>query len=315
MSGFASITGQPDFVYSDNASFDGTTRGGGLTTNGQLWIGATALPNVRVGSITGSSGITVTNGAGTIDISLSGGGSAVDSIGTQFGTNPITPTAAGLVTINGATVAAGTSPVKSNGTGANTMAIEVQISQALAATDATKIGLCNFNSSNFSVDANGFVGLSGFNCAFSAFLPSSDANVTGDNTLFALGSVTALTELYDIGSNFNTNGTFTAPATGIYSFVMNMYLSGVGAAHNSFGMRLYGGTPAMEYIVSNMNGQPVVINGENVTFNGSCQIMMTAGDTLTSAITVSGGAKTVGMVGFNAGRPSYFTFFSGARIG
>lgn len=94
-------------------------------------------------------------------VALAGGGLAIDSIGTQTGTNPIVPTAAGLVTINGAVVAAGTNPVRSDGTGANTMAIEVQISQAIAATDATKIGLSNFNSSHFSVDANGFVALAG----------------------------------------------------------------------------------------------------------------------------------------------------------
>lgn len=92
-------------------------------------------------------------------VSLTGGGLAIDSIGTQTGTNPIVPTAAGLVTINGAVVAAGTNPVRSDGTGANTMAIEVQISQALAATDATKIGLSNFNSAIFTVDGNGFVSL------------------------------------------------------------------------------------------------------------------------------------------------------------
>lgn len=92
-------------------------------------------------------------------VTLIGGSAAVDSIGTQTGTNPIVPTAAGLVTINGAVVAAGTNPVRTDGTGANTMAVEVQISQALAATDATKIGLSNFDSAAFTVDANGFVQL------------------------------------------------------------------------------------------------------------------------------------------------------------
>lgn len=94
-------------------------------------------------------------------VTLLGGGQAIDSIGTQTGTNPIAPTAAGLVTINGATVAAGTNPVRSDGTGANTMAIEVQISQAIAASNATNIGLSAFDSTSFSVDANGFVQLKG----------------------------------------------------------------------------------------------------------------------------------------------------------
>lgn len=94
-------------------------------------------------------------------VTLAGGGLAIDSIAVQTGTSPIVPTAGGLVTINGAVVAAGTNPIRSNGTGANTMAMEIQISQALAATDATKIGLCNFNSAQFTVDANGFVSTSG----------------------------------------------------------------------------------------------------------------------------------------------------------
>lgn len=93
-------------------------------------------------------------------VTLAGGGQAIDSIAVQTGTSPIVPTGAGLVTINGAVVAAGTNPVRTDGTGANTLAVEVQISQAIAATDATKIGLSNFNSADFSVDANGFVSLS-----------------------------------------------------------------------------------------------------------------------------------------------------------
>lgn len=90
-------------------------------------------------------------------VSLAGGGLAIDSVAVQTGTSPIVPTSAGLITINGAVVAAGTNPVRSDGTGANTLALEVQISQAVAATDATKVGLCNFNSAQFTVDANGFV--------------------------------------------------------------------------------------------------------------------------------------------------------------
>lgn len=112
-------------------------------------------------------------------VSLSGAGNAIDSIGVQTGTNPIVPTAAGLVTINGAVVASGTNPVRSDGTGANTMAIEVQISQALAATDATKIGLSNFDSAAFDVDANGFVQLSGGGVAATSFEVQSN---TGPGT-------------------------------------------------------------------------------------------------------------------------------------
>ena len=118
-------------------------------------VGASALINNGVSHFNAAQFSVDSNGF----VSLGGGGLAIDAIGTQTGTNPIVPTVAGLVTINGAVVAAGTNPVRSDGTGANTMAIEVQISQALAAQDATKIGLSNFDSSMFTVDANGFVTL------------------------------------------------------------------------------------------------------------------------------------------------------------
>ena len=93
-------------------------------------------------------------------VTLAGGTTGVDSVAVQTGTSPILPDGTGLITINGAVVAAGVNPVRSDGTGVNTLAIEVQTSQALAATDATKIGLCNFDSEEFQVDANGFTNFS-----------------------------------------------------------------------------------------------------------------------------------------------------------
>lgn len=51
MGGFSSITGDESIMNADNASFDGTERGGKMTTNGQLWIGSTASPHVKKGTI------------------------------------------------------------------------------------------------------------------------------------------------------------------------------------------------------------------------------------------------------------------------
>lgn len=94
-------------------------------------------------------------------VTLKGGTEAIDSIGVDAtsggGTNPVLPTAAGLVTVNGATVAAGTNPIRTVSTAVNVYQVQAQISQAIASTDATKIGLCNFNSAQFTVDTNGFV--------------------------------------------------------------------------------------------------------------------------------------------------------------
>lgn len=97
-------------------------------------------------------------------VSLIGGGEALDSIGVDTtsgtGTNPVLPTLAGLITVNGATVVAGTNPIRTVSTAPNVYQIQVQISQALAAGDSTRIGLSNFSSTDFAVSADGFVTLS-----------------------------------------------------------------------------------------------------------------------------------------------------------
>lgn len=96
------------------------------------------------------------------------GSGFIQKVNLQTGTTPITPTA-GAITLNGAVVSAGTNPIRTDGTGVSTAAIEVQITQALAATDATKIGLANFDSAAFDVDANGFVQLNGGGIAVTSF--------------------------------------------------------------------------------------------------------------------------------------------------
>jgi uncharacterized OsmC-like protein len=174
----------------------------------------TAVPAANILNVLGGVGCTTSASGNTINVSLGGGGVAVDSIGTQTGTNPITPTAAGLVTINGAVVAAGTNPVRSNGTDANTLAVEVQISQALAATDATKIGLCNFNSTNFSVDANGFV------TALSGGIFS---------WVEETGATRALVVNQGVIGNRGTAQTFTLPDTAAQGSIIRIVQVGAGA--------------------------------------------------------------------------------------
>jgi len=165
MAGFAN-----DIVYANNGDFSiaGSSKGqaaNGLLTNGQMWIGATALnvggTHINVGTVVSPLGtITIGYASPNITLDITGGAAAIEKINLQTGTSPIVP-AAGIITFNGAVVAAGTNPVRTDGTGANTMALEVQTSQALAAADATKIGLSNFDSASFSVAATGFVTMAG----------------------------------------------------------------------------------------------------------------------------------------------------------
>ena len=80
MGGFSNISnGLGTVLNANNASFDGTIQGGILSTNGQLWIGSTALnvgnTNVNVGTITSPLG-TITVGYSspniTLDVALGG---------------------------------------------------------------------------------------------------------------------------------------------------------------------------------------------------------------------------------------------------
>lgn len=165
MPGFSSITGQESVMFADNASFDGTKRGGVITTDGQFWIGNSVSPRVRVGTITSPLGtIAIGYAAPNITIDLAGGGTGIDSIGvdasTPPGTNPVLPTAGGLVTITGGQVAAGVigaNVIRTDSLAANTFTIEIQRSQAVATSTVADNGVSHFNSNHFSVDADGFV--------------------------------------------------------------------------------------------------------------------------------------------------------------
>lgn len=70
--------------------------------------------------------------------------------------------ALGILQILGVSTVSGSVPVSTSAPGSsNIVDINIQRSQAIAATDATKVGLAAFNSAQFTVDANGFVSTSG----------------------------------------------------------------------------------------------------------------------------------------------------------
>ncbi len=60
-------------MYADNVDFSGASPvAAKVTLDGQLLIGSTAAPNIRVATLTAGAGATITNGAGTITIGLAG---------------------------------------------------------------------------------------------------------------------------------------------------------------------------------------------------------------------------------------------------
>ncbi len=161
MSGF-----ENDIMLAKNLNFDeagAKPHLGIIDAAGKFPIGTGATqptPEILGGTLTSPLGtLTIGYSSPNITVDLTGGSIDIDSVAVQTGTSPVLPNAAGLITFNGAVVAAGTNPVRTDGTGVNTYALEVQTSQAIAAADATKIGLSNFDSSSFAVAATGFVTL------------------------------------------------------------------------------------------------------------------------------------------------------------
>lgn len=88
------------------------------------------------------------------------GGASIDFIDLQTGVSPIAPVG-NTIQFNGAVVAAGTNPVQTDGTAGDTMALEVQLTQAIPATNIANVGLAAFDSAFFAVDASGFVTFTG----------------------------------------------------------------------------------------------------------------------------------------------------------
>lgn len=100
---------------------------------------------------------------------VGGAGPAVDTINvdtnTGPGTDPVVPDGSGIITVAGNTVAnaTNTEPVYTHSRAANAYNIEVQVATEIASAPGDKLdaGLASFDSNSFSVDADGFVTLTG----------------------------------------------------------------------------------------------------------------------------------------------------------
>lgn len=147
------------------------------------------------------------NGAGSV--SLIGGSAAIDSVGVDAfsgtGTNPVLPNAAGLITVTGAQVAGGTigaNVLRTDSTIANTYTIEIQRSGVDNIPNSTLNGVSHFDSSRFSVDANGFVTLNSTGALETLTGNSGGARspTAGNINTFGTGSIT----IAGVGSTLTT---------------------------------------------------------------------------------------------------------------
>ena len=150
------------------ATWEQITQGGTgdvntLTGNSGGAVAPDVAGNINVvgdGTSATVTGDPITN---TLTVSLVGGAAVssfdVDAV-TPPGTDPVVPLA-GVVTVTGGQVAAGTTvnAIRTASLAANTYTIQIQRSSAQATTTIGANGISHFDSSQFSVDANGFVQL------------------------------------------------------------------------------------------------------------------------------------------------------------
>lgn len=176
---------------------------------------------------------------------------------TAPGTNPVTPNGSGVVTVTGGQVAAGTTTnvIRTNSLAANTYTIQIQRSQAVASSTIGDNGVCHFNSSQFTVDGNGFVtAISG---------GSGIATIDGDT-----GSATGSTITFNANSNSGSSVKFVASSATVDLMVTDSNkntIIGSGAGNSSISGADSVGLGYQVLASSTSNGKNVAIGYQALT--------------------------------------------------
>ena len=257
------------------------------STNNTINIGTgAAVKSCVFGSTNTTSSTTIQSGSGALNVTSTNGAMTIGS-------------GNGAMTINSGTGTLGIS----NDSSATTINIATGAAAktvTLGTTNTTSSLALRYGTSDFTLaSATGTV-MSALDTgeityplqpAFQAYLGTTDSNVTGDGTTFRIGSGNALTEVFDNNSDFNTNGTFTAPVTGKYFFYVFAITQNTISSMTTYQLVIQ--TTAAGFNQAYQNGFANNAAGAFLGGNGSVICQMTAGDTCIFNIVVSGGTKTV----------------------
>lgn len=139
--------------------------------------------------------------------------------------------------------------------------------------------------------------------AFSAYLATTANNKTGNGATYQLGT-DALTKIFDQGNNFNTNGTFTTPVTGIYDLRAQVTFTGTTIA-TSFTINIV--TTNKTY--TNVFTRAALATNQGISI--SILAPMIATDTAIVTVVASGEAADTDDI---SGAASGVTFFCGTLV-
>lgn len=164
----------------------------------------------------------------------------------------------GVVTVNGAAVANHSVVLETRSRAANAYNIEVQYGAAVAATDATKSGVVHFDSSDFSVDANGFVTINTSGSVQGIVGTANQVLANGTSGSTQTGTVT-LTTPQDIATTssvafgnvtMQTGGALRTSTSAGNTLLLQGYDTDTGPAYTTFGTITAGTTPTCIFTVS-----------------------------------------------------------------
>lgn len=209
---------------------------------------------------------------------------------------------ANTLEILGDTTAAGVIPVFTTGAG-NTITTLVQFSQAIASTDATRVGLAAFDSGDFGVDANGFVTFEGVtDITFDADVGSATSvagsvNIVGDGatTTSAAGNTITISSPVVVETTYTTDSGSAIPVGDILNVLGGTGINTAGAG---------------DTVTVNLDSPVVVANGGTgrtalTPVNG----LLIANSTLPVGITNAGTDGQV-VIARTAGAPAFATITS-----
>lgn len=242
----ATINDWNNAVLAANVTFNGGTMSIGTdATDNAITIGtaASAGRTVTIGNGTSASTTAIACGTGGVTVGTTanahtttfGSTNSTSATTIQSGSGTLSVTATnGAITINSGTgtVSIGSDATNATynfATGAGAKVVTLGSTNGSSSL-ALKTGTADFSLASATgtimsaIDTGEII--YPLQPAFLATSGSAVANITGTGTQFVIGTTNPMTEVFDQNSDFNTNGTFTAPVTGKYYFSGTVNLNG-----------------------------------------------------------------------------------------